>query len=748
MKRRKMKLVVTALGAIVLFLVSMTFSADAATLSSTNMDDAGNYIPSGGFEPGPEMPLNGTNVGWNQESNSTSDEWTWNNRNWLFGPRPTFEIYHENGSIMSEDSYAEIDEILRFVVTVPKSIFSGGADMGRVSFYGWYLFADHTVNANFDFGFDMMMDETWYIWSSQWDSTITEFTDPSPGFADIHPDQCANSSDSENYYIAFAVSFNDATHLGMYEINMQVQDTDWNNIGSYGFASEWKFQGIAIGMVPDMAMMWSWGGSYSLEKIDFDGNPLYSVSREQDFIMRFNITGEVIEYALLGFRMPYWMNILTNVTDWHDELVTSYGAWQLDDASGIYIWNASLEVTYKQNVYGQHEVYQWTDIGAQEEMNVTVLREEWNEVSETWDRYIVEELQWFERQFFFIYNESTDSFETTYGYSYWGYPYDEYVEGAWNEEVRVYEPIPGDFPKFFELNTSLCQAQMIDNELVIEFVGHFTDQMPKTTDGQYMSFFDQVMGLDDWCYGPATYGEDPKQTYSEYEIAKRISVEMPVTIASILREDGSEPGDWMFQVDVDENFMVEGFLQGGSDVAEDIDGVEFSLQAWDGYWTEEENGWSELTYEIYYDMSGEYSFTAYNFTEKNNYTYGIYWDWVYSNVTGWHDEYNSATNTWEWVDGTYETWNWEEVEGFHWEWWYFNQDGQHVQFYSKKAMLWIASKYNYRYQGDGSTYHLFSQKLLPRSFLKRLLKKQWHVYSQAGKRWPSRIGTDAQLCLK
>ena len=44
------------------------------------------------------------------------------------------------------------------------------------------------------------------------------------------------------------------------------------------------------------------------------------------------------------------MDILTNVTEWHDELVTSYGAWQLDEATGIYVWDASLEVTYMQHV--------------------------------------------------------------------------------------------------------------------------------------------------------------------------------------------------------------------------------------------------------------------------------------------------------------------------------------------------------------------------------------------------------------
>lgn len=677
MRHRKTKLLLASVGAVILFLVSMTVSTNAATLpASSSMDDAGFYSPStytlSQFGPDPEMPESGTNVGWYQDTNITSDEWSWNNRNWLFGPRPSYEIYHENGTLLNDNSFAEIDEIINIVVTVPKGIFTAGADISRVSFYGWYMIADNTQSANFDFGFDSYMSEVWYMWSDQWDSSFTGPSYPTPGFADIHPDQCYNTSDSDNYYLAFAISFNENTPLGMYELHMQVQDTDNINIGSYGYQSEWKFSGLAIGMIPDLAFMYSYGGSYTLEKVDLAGNLLYSVSRNQDFVMRYNITGD-IEYALLGFRMPYWMDILTNVTEWHDELVTSYGAWQLDEATGIYVWNASLEVTYMQHVFGQHEVYRWQDIGAQQEMNVTVLREEWNEESGTWDRYLMEELQYFERQFFFIYNATTDSFETMYGYTYYGYPYDEYVEDTWNEEVRVLEPIPDNYPQFYVLNENLSIAQTIGQELVVEFVGHFTDEMPVTANNDYYSFDDRVMGPNDWHYGPATWGENPKQTYSEYEIARRISVERPVTIASILREDGSEPGNWMFQVDIDENFLVEGLLQGGGNIAESIDGVEFSLSAWDGYWTEEESSWSELTYEINLDMSGVPSFNAYNFTEKNNYTYGLYWDWTYVNMTGWHDEYNSDTNTWDWVYSEYESWEWQEVEGYHMVWYCYNQ---------------------------------------------------------------------------
>jgi hypothetical protein len=60
-------------------------------------------------------------------------------------------------------------------------------------------------------------------------------------------------------------------------------------------------------------------------------------------------------------------------------------------------------------------------------------------------------------------------------------------------------------------------------------------------------------------------------------------------------------------------------------------------------------------------------------TEKRNWTYGVYEDYVYTNDTGWHYEYDQNTSTWEWVYGEYWDWIWTEVEGWHWEWWYFNQ---------------------------------------------------------------------------
>ncbi|MHA1937513.1 MAG: hypothetical protein ACW97O_04820 [Candidatus Thorarchaeota archaeon] len=636
-----------------------------------------------------QEPENGTYVWWNQDSNSTSEEWTWNNRNWLFGPRPSFEIFHSNGSLLTKDSYAEIGDVLRFVVTVPMGVFTQDADIGRVQFYGWYMTQDYNYSANFDFTYDDWSSDPWMAWSNQWNYTDQGGTtgpgdpidpidpldppEPMPSFIDIYPGQCSITSDPDAYYLTFAVSFNAETPLGLYELNMNVEDDQWNWIGSYNYGSGWEFTGIAVGMHADMAWATSYGGSYTLQKLDMAGDDLYSVARGTDFTMRFNISGD-LEYAMLGFRMPHDMYVTVNVTGWHDELVTTTGGWEYDNLLQTYIWNASKQVTYMQQVFGPYEQRQYTSLGISDEVNVTVIREDWNNVTMTWDKYLANETCWVERQFFYIYNQTTASFETYYGYTYYGYPHDYIInEWDWNEEIMVLEPIPAELPVFFELNTTLSTAQMVNNELVVDFVGHFTDKMPKTGEGMYFEFFDRVIGPDNWFYGPATYGERPRQTESEYQMARRITIETPVTIARLLKSDGSEPSGWMFQADKGDPFKVRGRLQGGSDIANDIDAASLMLRAYDGYWTEEEYGWSELTYEIEMSVDGTPRMRAFNFTEKHNYTWGTYMDYVYSNVTGWHDEYSEDTNTWEWTYGDYQEWVWTEVDGWHWQWWYYNQ---------------------------------------------------------------------------
>ncbi|MFW9910023.1 MAG: hypothetical protein ACFFEF_15800, partial [Candidatus Thorarchaeota archaeon] len=353
MQLRRTRRTLISLVAVAIFMFSMAYAGDSAAIptvvTSTNGKSYSNPLPA------QSGPTEGTWVNWNQETNSISDEWTWESRNWLFGPSPSFEIYHENGTLLTFDSFAEINEILHFVVTVPKSIFQG-ADLGSVRFYGWYRSSNPDFSAGFDFSYENFeyTYNPWWAYSHQYNYT-EEGGPPLPSFMDILPLQCSNSSDSNSYYIDFAVRFTANAPLGLYELHMNVEDTDHNYIGSYNFGSNYEFQGIAVGMPIDEAWDYSYGGTYTLQKLDMDGDTLYSVSRLQDFIMRFNVSGDEPAFARLGFDIPGGMQVPVTMTGWHMELQTTYGGWVFDTLLGTYVWNASVPVTTMVEVYGEFE---------------------------------------------------------------------------------------------------------------------------------------------------------------------------------------------------------------------------------------------------------------------------------------------------------------------------------------------------------------------------------------------------------
>ncbi|MHA2213361.1 MAG: hypothetical protein ACW992_09390, partial [Candidatus Thorarchaeota archaeon] len=301
----------------------------------------------------------------------------------------------------------------------------------------------------------------------------------------------------------------------------------------------------------------------------------------------------------------------------------------------------------------------------------------WEEETQTgWYDVVLDNLYINDQQMRYLYNSTSGGWETYYYYSYYEYPLDHFVDGIWDERIEVWEPLSPEMPLYYEMNEPLCTVSTIEGDLVVDIVGHFTDMMPVSTEHTfYNEFRPEVKGPgDEWnYYYPDTGGDFSRQTEAEFRLAKTITIEIPVTIARILRSDGSEPRGWMLQVDKNDPFMVEGRLQGGGAIADDIDAVMFSMNGQSGYWTEEESRWSRVTYEIVMNMTGYPTVRAFNHTEKNNLTYGTYWDWQPVLVEGWYQYYNESTNTWEWFYGEHEEWQDVEVEGLHWTWWIYNQ---------------------------------------------------------------------------
>ncbi|MHA1929751.1 MAG: hypothetical protein ACTSV2_14355 [Candidatus Thorarchaeota archaeon] len=661
-----------SLVAVSIFIFSMAFASTTATLpESTEIVTPLDYsIFEDEWRAEPAEGVQGTNVWWEQDAGSMTDEWTWENKNWLFGPSPSFEIYHENGTLITGDHYATVGEVLNIAVTIPRGVLEG-ADIGQVNLNGWFMTADWNYSANFYVSFDAEYDY-WSAYASEFNNSLAE---PYIDNNFIHIDEVlsSNSSDINAYYVNFRVWFDGNAPLGLYQLDLGIMDTDWNWIGSYNFGSNFETQGISVGMPRSEAFSMSYDSSYTLEKLDLDGDTIYSLSRNKDFIMRFNITGTDPEWIGLGLPVPNYMDTLVNVTGWHSELVTDTGGWIYNVTLGTYVWDESLTVTYMREVYGTFEAMDYIETGLLDQLYDYQLWWDWDEETQTSTPVVVNESVYVDSQLMYIYNFTSLSWESYFFYEYWHYPLDHYVEGIWDERVQVWEPISSDIPIFYELNETECTVEQINGELVVSFVGHFTDAIQPSTEWSYYEFRDVVMGPDDWYYYPATWGDSARQTESEYQMARRITIESPVTIAKILNSDGTEAPGWMYQVDKEEDFLVSATLQGGAGIAEDIDGLRFSMEAYDGFWTEEESRWSQLIYEIEYDMDGSSSLYAFNRTEKQNQTFGLYWDWQPVTVTGWNNYYNESTNTWEMVYGEYEDWQSVEVEGWHWTWWTFNQ---------------------------------------------------------------------------
>lgn len=83
------------------------------------------------------------------------------------------------------------------------------------------------------------------------------------------------------------------------------------------------------------------------------------------------------------------------------------------------------------------------------------------------------------------------------------------------------------------------------------------------------------------------------------------------------------------------------------------------------------------------------------------------------------------------------------------QWWYYGfQHGQHISFYSKQTLKFIAQKYNLHYIGTNNI-HIFSKKRInPVLFHLTLQFAKYGLYFLVKKRLKSKIGSDSQALLQ
>ncbi len=81
------------------------------------------------------------------------------------------------------------------------------------------------------------------------------------------------------------------------------------------------------------------------------------------------------------------------------------------------------------------------------------------------------------------------------------------------------------------------------------------------------------------------------------------------------------------------------------------------------------------------------------------------------------------------------------------DWWYFLNDGQHVQLYSKEGLWSLAKKHNYCFYTDGDSFHLFTKERQEANIMKKMAKLGPKSEIKAKEKWGCRIFDDHKKLL-
>jgi len=621
----------------------------------------------------------GTNVDWYTDTGSYNDTWTWSNNNWLFGPEANYEIFYANGTQIDRLDFIPLNEEIKWRINVPKSILRGAGIANAYTSASLYS-QDMNFSANFNLDFFNSTPASWSVYSYSWNYTSGY---ESPPYLTINQSGCSFTEDSAMYYITFKITFNLDTPVGLYNLYSNLYDTNSNsyNVKSR-YSSNYDSDKIAIGIPRSLALSEAYNGAYTLEKQDLAGDMIYSVSRGTDFMMRFNITSNGdLDSAMLWTYYNGEMKVPVNRTGYHTAMVTKTGGWVYDPLIQTYIYDGSLEFTVPEEIWGEYTEYEYIYGSDYRSYEYRYLM--YNDTASSWDVFTSTSTD--QMHFIYIFNFTSWSFETIYGFWYYTYPSDTYQPELNSVMVFYSEPVENAPFQLFELNAGLSTAYAHDGVVSVEFIGHFTEDAPK---GAVVNFNDRVRDKNGFDYGVSAGDTgDSLMTWQEYNLAKEIAVETPVTIAKLLRPDDSPVYGWFFPAKAGEPFEVKGRLQGGADLASDIDGAIFMMKSYDSFYSDTSYGYTDMYYEILVSADHSVTLTTYNYTAMENYTYGYHWEWGNYLTTGWHYEYNETTGETVWIYGDYYTYGDQWVEGWYWDWFYFNQ----------QTGEWVSSKDWYYY---------------------------------------------------
>lgn len=644
-----------------------------------------------------DMQFNGTFIKWNKEENTTTEQWAWQSQAWEFGPYPSFAIYLQNGTEVTDANYVPLGEPFKVAIDAKKTIFTGNMTLGRAGI-NWHTDvrskngseAGH-ANCRMIYINEMVTpywneSDTWHVESFVFNKSenLAPPAEPLPpmekrgevSFYNFDKNASTVTETDEMWRIEIVGFFDAAkTPVGPFWVDLEVTDS-WDNWIDFGH-SAWTGKVSPHRMVAVGKPGLVYGGfkeTWTFEKLDMEDKSVYSVSRGALWKMRVNVTSSDLTNVTVALDLDSSVKTYVNVTGWYRTTVTEYGGWMYNETSATYYWNSTVPVTRAKEVYGPHLEERWTNV--QHEHWVNVTRQFWDPT--TGEERYNNVTEFVHERLFSIYDHATCNFSIKQGYSYWSYDPELHRD---RDYVFLY-PLNTSDPttRFYNLSISDCSYQQIGlDKHVIEFVGSFSNTTFSDRD-RY------------WIQEPIIYSTHDRiwanwETISPSDF--EISLDQLVAITTIINKNGQEVKWHMFQVDPDEFFTMQSKLQGANVKYSDIDGVGVVFRTNEGRWdAENETYWSDVEIRLVYDRTtDETTSVTYNWTRKEAYVYGPHKGWKLVNKTDWHEEYNETTGDWEWVESPYLEWNETTITDWHWERLILNQTEYRINPNSTRA--WI-----------------------------------------------------------
>ncbi|TFG33544.1 hypothetical protein EU527_08010 [Candidatus Thorarchaeota archaeon] len=612
-----------------------------------------------------DYPMDYTEVSWNQQIINEQREEQWNSSRYRFGPTLNWHTRNAStGEIIDWNQEIPIDTWFDFILEVPKTALSEQiphAILLMGTYYNLSEMVDGEMNVDFH---PYALAVIYYVPEDRFEIySSKETTNPTglPGdlpenftlsdvlgpmvepFAEIDMVGSDYVVGAESYWGRFGVLVNASLHPGFYMFNAMILDDNFQPIAQ---SQEGQQSGRLLGIDLHSIVNEAFGGYYTIDRRDENGNIIYTVNRGDDF----NITvtssnSTLLDTVSIFMSAPSVMKIQRWMYGPYSESKTRTGAWEWNDILQTYVWNAAIEVSWAEPKFGYHweDSYTWINMG--KEYIYYDPWGDWTEVRQSWPQYAIS------------YDFNTNSWNSYAAYHYENHTWtgDDWEHVKWLE----LEPWSSDWPSPFMLNESTSSVFFNSyGKMVVNFRGHVSEKMlPSGIEyGETLRFHERVTNQ---------YGRDlvnfinlpiasPQQVL-DYENQRELAIDTPVSIVKITHKGQPYSPSWIFQADIGETFTVSSRLQGGIEYVDDIDGVAFIMYGNKERWGEEDSiqwwQYSDVQIQVKVSPYGDIEVNIYNYTVRTSWGYGEHYEWRSVEI---------APGVWQTQRVLVEDWFWQE----------------------------------------------------------------------------------------